>query len=163
MDGTQKPQQQSIQDDRNTRVNSSTQGINSGSNGTSQPVQVPQSIPSGGKEQAPMPKTSSSEWIAPSTPEVNVAQELKEHGVEVQPVAPILPNDVKQAGVTVAKDATPVSISEDEQITINTSPSVLARVKQTHNNMKDAVRWLVELVGLAQRKRDREIEKGGKE
>lgn len=116
---------------------------------TSQPVS------GGGKEHAGI-SVPSSEWIAPSTPEVQIPKELQEH-MEAHAIIPTIPQDVQTAGVKHAKEATPVAIPADEPLGINTPPSVLARIKNTHKNVKDAVRWFAELVGLAQKKRDYEI------
>lgn len=107
------------------------------------------------KEHAPLPSVVASEWIAPSTQEISVPQELQEH-MEAS-VVPTLSDSAQDAGVRYAKDATPVTMTEDEPLGLTTPPSVLVRIKQAHKSVQDAVRWLTELVGLAQKKRDYEI------
>lgn len=127
------------------------------------------------KEMSPLPPLSSSEWVAPSTPEVHIPNELKEH-MEATPI-PTVSQDAGAAGVRLTKEATPVTIAADEPLGMNTPPSVLEKIKKAHSSMKNSIRWLAEVIGLAQKKRDHEIahpsdsnsiqhkayEKGGKE
>lgn len=150
MDDTQK-QNQPVQ---NTPVQQ-------GSMQAPQNQQPAQPVSGGPKEKAAMPSSQTQEWIAPSTPEVQIPKELEGH-MEATPI-PTIPQDIQNAGVTHAKEATPVTVAGEEALGLTTSPSVLATLKKAHSNVKDSIRWLVELVGLAQRKRDRDIEKGGKE
>lgn len=119
-------------------------------------------VSSGGKEKSPLPSLSPAELVTPSTPELVIPQELKEH-MEATPVTPALPNDVQNAGVKLAKEATPITSAGDDSLGMQTAPSVLMGIKKAHSNIKDSIRWLAELVGLAQKKRDYEIMKGGKE
>lgn len=127
------------------------------------------------KEMSPLPPLSSSEWVAPSTPEVHIPNELQEH-MEATPM-PTVPQDAHAVGVRLAKEATQVTIPADEPLGMNTPASVLAQIKKAHSSVKDSIRWFAEVIGLAQKKRDYEIahpsdsnsiqhkayEKGGKE
>lgn len=126
-------------------------------------AQRQQPVAGGPKEKVAMPASSKQEWVAPSTPEVQIPKELEGH-VEATSL-PTIPQDVQNAGVIPAKEATPVlSVTDkDEPLGLGTSPSVLVAIKKAHSSVKDSIRWLAELVGLAQQKRDREIEKGGQQ
>ncbi|HEX7041844.1 MAG TPA: hypothetical protein VF189_01205 [Patescibacteria group bacterium] len=118
-----------------------------------QPINA-QVVSGGAKEHSPIVSTPPQEFITPSTPEVQIPQELKEH-MEKSPT-PNIPQDAGASGVKLEKEETPVIISEDESLNLNTPPSTLAGIKQT-KSIKDAVRWFAELIGLAQKKRDYEI------
>lgn len=130
-----------------------------------QPVQSSQSQPvsgGGSKEKFPLPSSGTSEWVTPSTPEMQIPKELEGH-IEATPL-PTIPQDVGQAGLTHAKEATPVTVvAGEEPLGLNTPPTVLSSIKKAHRSIKESVRWLAELIGLAQKKRDREIDHPGGE
>lgn len=143
MDNTQNP---------NPQVQNPSMGQQGNNQTASQPAQP---ISGGLKEQPPLPSAGPSEWIAPSTPEVHIPQELQEH-MEATPV-PSIPQDVNDAGVKMAKEETPITLAADEALGLNTSPSVLITLKKAHSSVKESIRWLAEVIGLAQKKRDEEI------
>jgi hypothetical protein len=108
-----------------------------------------------------MPPLTSSEWVAPSTPEVQIPQEVQEVGVEAQPTIHPVPGDAQAAGVQLAKEAVPVQPVAATTVDINTPRSLIDSLKKAHHSVKDAFRWMLEVVSLAQDKKAREEEKGG--
>jgi len=114
------------------------------------------STPVGGKEGYPVP-TVKQEWVAPSIPEITPAAEVSPF-MEVKSEIPKIPQAVAQAGVKLAKEATPVKTATvgelDKNLNLQTANAVLTALKKAHGNVKDSVRWLVELVGLAKMKEE---------
>ena len=97
------------------------------------------------------------EWVAPSTPEIVLPQEVQSAGVEAKLVVPSLTKEAQQAGIKHAKESTPVTPVTEITLTMQTSHSVLMQLKKVHKSVKDSFSWLVRLLIKEQDKR----EKGG--
>jgi hypothetical protein len=121
-----------------------------------QPVQpaspVRQPISVGRAKEMPAVPT---EWVSPSTPEVVLPSEVKETGVEVKPVMPAVLPSAQQAGVTHAKEATPVPSIKVEPLGMKTPRSVLTQLKNAHKKVSDGFSWLVRLVIKEQDKEEK--------
>lgn len=101
-----------------------------------------------------MPGAPSNEWVAPSTPEVVLPQEVKEAGVEAKPSMPSIPQDVAKAGVVHAKEATPAP-TVSEPFGMKTPRSVLQQLKETHKKVTEGFSWLVRLIIKEQDKKEK--------
>jgi hypothetical protein len=95
------------------------------------------------------------EWVSSSTPEVVLPKEVQEAGVEIQPVVPQVTQSAQQAGVTHAKEATPVESVKVEPLGMQTPRSVLNQLKAVHKSVKDSFSWLVRLVIKEQDKKEK--------
>lgn len=96
-------------------------------------------------------------WVAPSTPEVVLPQEVQEIGVESSPVVPVLSNTAQQAGVSHAKEATTVILSENESLGMKTPPPIITHLKTVHKKVSDSITWLIRLIMKEQEKKEKGI------
>jgi hypothetical protein len=106
-------------------------------------------------KEAPLPAGLTNEWVSSSTPEVVLPKEVQEAGVEIQPVVPQVTQSAQQAGVTHAKEATPVESVKVEPLGMQTPRSVLNQLKAVHKSVKDSFSWLVRLVIKEQDKKEK--------
>jgi hypothetical protein len=85
--------------------------------------------------------------VRPSIPEVAIAPEIKEHGVEQSPDphTPTVSPPAKQAGVEVAKEATPPPVSPSGKVQLPMTVEQAQQLKKT-KSWKDSIFWLAELV-----------------
>lgn len=136
-----------------TVVSDQSQVVSQNSTTTVPVQQVPTSVGSSGKEQGPVGNVA--EYVTPSTPEVATPPEVKEY-VEVKPEVPVVPQSAQQAGVKLAKEATPVILKEQEteRINLSTPHPVLLALKKAHHSIKDSVYWLVSLILKEQDRRE---------
>lgn len=125
------------------------------------PVQQPVLPVSGSaKEKVSMPSLSTGEWVASSTPEVELPSEVKDAGVEVRSETPQLSQEVQAAGVKMAKEATPVVSSQGPKpLDLTTPPATITLMTKVHKSAKDAISWLVRLI---KKEQDRTALEGGK-
>lgn len=149
--------------DPNTKPNPPTGGQTQNSNPGVQVPRTPAPTPPqpliGGTKEAPRPVAQSNEWLSPSTPEIVLPNAVKEAGVEAKPVVQVVPQAAQQAGVRMAKEATPPSTVSVEHISLQTPHPVLVQLKKIHKNVKESFSWLVRLLV---RQQDRE-KNGGNE
>lgn len=132
--------------------NSQNPNSNVGGNTTQQQTQQPSqpvSVPVGGKETVAMSQTT--EFIAPSTPEIAPKPEVSEY-MKVTPVVPPLSQDAQQAGVAHAKEATPVHTSETASLNLQTPHPTIQTMMGIHKNVKDGITWLLRLINREQEK-----------
>lgn len=121
------------------------------------PVQQPQQQPvSSGPKEAPAMPPISSEWVASSTPEVVLPQDVKAAGVEARSELPSLTEDQKSAGLRAAKEATEVKPIPQTALNMQSPRSLLLSLKETHKKIADSFTWLVRLIIREQDKREHE-------
>lgn len=117
-----------------------------------QRVQQPAQPVGGPKE---MPRIGN-EWVAPSTPEIVLPQEVKEAGVEAHPTILQVSQSAQQSGVRMANEAMTISPVGADTINLQTPRSVLDQLKAAHKSFKDSFSWLIRLIIREQDKKERE-------
>ena len=110
------------------------------------PVQPVTTVSQLDKESEPMPSIGNTNWAEVSHPAPEVSQELKEAGVEKVAEHPQIHPEVVEAGVALAKDATPVATQPAGLVNIPWTEEKAQEVIKTNHDPKHSVYWLATLI-----------------